>query len=335
MDDQPRDFAQFKLMAEIGGRYCCLGGAPGEKWLSYHLQHFPPPTSFGGSLLKALAVCEEHIPNLGMKLAEEMAAIPFHRERAEYEQLIQKLAEVLVLRVLLEAVWPPGTSFKHEPQAPNGRRPELAVETPDQIFLFEVKCPALIKHQFARAENSSQLPTRARSSDSRALSSSIFNGEVTLPKDNTLRDYLESAQSKFESFQHSKPVFAALVVLWDSHVYEAIAPLIHKQCGLLTPASWHKDKNGYRVPFDAVDGVLILNHLGVLIAATREEALAHRADPFSLRDDVVQKNAWCTNPGGQSLPDALCAALDARPIEALAHLAEYGSLDLVFWTTVP
>lgn len=118
-------------------------------------------------------------------------------------------------------------------------------------------------------------------------------------------------------------------------MYEAISPLIHHQCGLLTPASWHTDENGCRIPFGAVDGVLILNHLGILTAATREEPFFHRADPFSLRDSSTQKNAWCGNINGEILPQMVFNAFDALPVEALAQMAEYQPLDLVFWVTTP
>ena len=152
------------------------------------------PTRFGLRLLAALTVCEDREPGLGRRLLEELAAIkyvPLANDeagwKAGFEQLIQKFAEVLVARLLCEAPWPEGTRIECEPQnRVTGARPEFAVRSPERTWLFEVKCPAFIKYQAGRRANPAQLPVRSFLRDLPMLQGT----EVTLPRDNVLKDFL-------------------------------------------------------------------------------------------------------------------------------------------------
>lgn len=269
MQSEP-SFERFKLMATIWGIYC--RASKGGGWLSYHFFQFPA-TPFGMDLLEALAVCEEKLRGLGVKLAKELAAVKFERKsERSYEQFIQKLAEIAALRALVEAPWPEGTIFQHEPKAPNGKRPELSVETEDALYLFEVKCAAMIEHQKTRQSNPGQFPARTLPKEAVPGMAQAFEGRVTLPRDYPMAEFLMSANEKFSSFQSEKPIFGALIVVWDNFMYEGISPLTHEMSGLLTPQSWKKGADGERIPFSAVDGVMLLNHFNVLTGGLRKQA---------------------------------------------------------------
>jgi hypothetical protein len=130
-------------------------------WFQYHFAR-RRPRPFARSIVAAVADLEELQPNLGRRLLDELVAIGGReKHRPDYDTLLQKLAEMLVLRQLLRLPWPEGATFAHEPAGtPQGKRPELLVETLGMSYVFEVKAPSLLSHQDARATNSLQLPGR-------------------------------------------------------------------------------------------------------------------------------------------------------------------------------
>jgi hypothetical protein len=308
-------------------------------WLTYHLRK-GGITEFGQALLEALVSCEAHLPWLGEQLVDELIATdykPTARDpnawKAGFQQLLQKFAEILVLRVLLEAPWPQGAQFRHEPANPTtGRRPELAVEFTDRVYLFEVKCPSLIAHQKARGENARQVPSRSALGDALRVNPDL-NNPITWPRDNVLKDFLDSANSKFTGFS-DKEIFGVLIVIWDAYVYEPISALISPMSGLLTGHSFHQ-ANGVRVPFGAVDGVIVLNHLAVLHAGAQEQGYSHRRRYFRIdHGDGNLPNVWCQNIGGKVLEKFLMTALDAIPVED-ADPTEYRPQEYIMWVSLP
>lgn len=308
-------------------------------WLTYHL-HKGRVTEFGEALIQALASCEYRLPGLGERLVDELintGYTPTAQDpaawRAGFQQLLQKFAEILVLRVLLETPWPAGAIFWHEPANPNtGRRPELAVDLEERVYLFEVKCPSLVDHQAARGANPRQIPARSVLGDSFRANPDP-NEPVTWPRDNVLKDFLESADDKFSGFS-AKETIGVLIVVWDAYVYEPISALTYPRSGLLTEHSFYKVK-GMRVPFDAVDGVIIMNHLAVLHAGAQEQGHAHRPGYFRLDHvDGGLPNVWCQNIGGTQLDAFLMEALDAIPVED-AEPVEYQSHEFIMWINLP
>ncbi len=306
----------------------------GRHWLDYH---FHKPSPFGLQLLMALATCELAAPALGFQLAKELAEIPYAQGKAGeqvFEHLLQKLIEVVVLRTLVSIDWPVGTVFRHEPTNPvSKKRPEFVVDTPERMFVFEVKCPGLLDHQRKRARNPQQIPARSSltKSEVRERALSLFQGGVTLPQDNKLKDFLESAEEKIAGFQTEKPQTGVLVVAWDRFMYEPISSLNHAESGLFTEASFHTDANGARVLFAAVDGAILLNHLSLMHEHTHEKTGGHRPDPFVLDPNCPSPNVWCPNFGGTALPEAVLKAFDAVPAEAMAMFADYAPMEFVMW----
>ncbi|HYJ29718.1 MAG TPA: hypothetical protein VEW25_05190, partial [Allosphingosinicella sp.] len=137
------------------------------------------------------------------------------------------------------------------------------IDTPARQWLYEVKCPAFIDYQDRRDANGRQLPVRGPLGDVPGL-----RDGTTLPRDNVIKDFLASADRKFRDFSN-KPRTGLLVVLWDGYIFEITSALSHAEAGLLTAKSWHQH-DGPRVPFDALDGVIVLNHLEVIKVAAQE-----------------------------------------------------------------
>lgn len=328
-----REFRDFKLKAKLTMHY--HSNYEGTHWLSHHLQQFPPENEFADNLLSALLACENRIPALGFTLIREIAQVKFVRgDPASYEQLIQKLAEVLALRVALDIDWPENTIFSHEPEAPNGKRPELYIETKNEVFIIEVKCPRLIEHKERRSKDSGQLAARFMPKEqSQEILSSMFGDKATLPKDNQIKDFLVSANEKFISFKSDKPTFGLLVLIWDNLLYEVISPLTHGVCGLLTENTWFKNSNEEPERFSSVDGVLVLNHFDVLTSSTRGEAKLHRADTFNLdRRETAYTNIWCQNSVGKEIPTYFLEAFDATPQDHVEGIiTELSAVEMVMW----
>jgi hypothetical protein len=282
-------------------------------------------------LLNALVICETSLGGAGERFVKELAEIryvPAGENRKEwqrgFEQLIQKFSEILVARVLFEAPWPAETRFSLEPLNPTtGARPEILVETPAQQWLFEVKCPAFIDYQERRAAQAQQLPVRGPLG-----SIPDIRGSATLPRDNVFKDFLESAEIKFTDFSE-KPRTGILVVLWDGYIYEATAALSHQEAGLLTAKSWHV-RDGNRVPFGAVDGVLILNHLEILKLGAQERPF-RREDAFTIGGEGQPPNVWCPNLDRGELDQFVAKLFDAWPLEAVSNAADYSPKDYVMW----
>ena len=105
------------------------------------------------------------------------------------------------------------------------RNPEFVVSTPEARVGVEVKAPALLAHEQQRSSNPLQAAARALTPESLAA----FSGdgqEVTLPRDNPLKDFLVNAEGKFAPFHRDDPDFyGLLVVVWDDFIYEPISAL--------------------------------------------------------------------------------------------------------------
>jgi len=93
--------------------------------------------------LRACNSINEKTDNIGTRLLEELCSIGGReRDLGQYEQLLQKLSEILVIKRVVGAPWPEGTIFEHEPvAAPGGPSPEIMVQCPNERFLIEVKTP--------------------------------------------------------------------------------------------------------------------------------------------------------------------------------------------------
>jgi hypothetical protein len=96
---------------------------------------------------------------------------------------------------------------------------------------------------------------------------------ISYPRDNVVKDFLISANDKFQSFkQRPGNVVTILVIVWDDFIYEPITALLNPHSGLLTENSFFCI-DGRPAKFDNIDGVILARHSHQIVRATRDEPL--------------------------------------------------------------
>lgn len=325
MDIKPEKFSEQMLQVWEGLRQV------GWHWFSYHFRN--GPTSFAMSILQTCASLDDCTKGIGRQLLGDLLQIGGReKDEGQYEQLLQKLAEMLVLERIIRAEWPADTTFEYEPQAiPNGPRPELLVTAGDTRLVIEVKAPSLLQHIRNRASNGTQLTYRDGVPLPIAEEISDDKG-ITLPRDNPVFDFLKSADRKFEGFRDGKTA-SLLVIVWDDYIYEPISALMNEQSGLLTPQSFKRAPNtDTALTFPNVDAIVALRHLNDFISASREEPLHDRTSGMDFGDDHAMPNVAFDVSDINAVPPHVYKQLRALPFghEALWG-AEYQVMDMVFW----
>lgn len=233
----------------------------GTRWHYFkdHVENFTPFIRSVYSACIDLGAIDEDAP---LRMLREIRNIGGRKNfEPHYDQLMQKLAEILVMRQGVTMPWPQRTSFEIEAGVAGAlKRIDLVATLPDgKKFGFEVKAPQYTPHARQRSDREFQAQN-ANKSD--------------LPRDNTLRSFLRSANEKFEAFAAQHDFCGILVIVWDDWVFEAIDPLLNSQTGLLTPASYSL-VDGTPETFKNVDTVLILRHLTQFVEAAREHGLSN------------------------------------------------------------
>lgn len=309
-----------------------IGGSKDWHWFAFHFNQIAPrPLCF--SIVGACADCEKKLPGLGFQFIKDIAAIRGKEKHdPHYDQLLQKLAELLVLRQLLTLDWPEGTVFQHEPVAfAGGKRPELRVVTLDRSFLFEVKTPSLREHNRARKTNPFQAPSRALPIEQ--IKALVGNAGLTLPRDNPVKDFLVDADEKFAQFKVAKAETSVLVIVWDDFFYEPITVLKHAQCGLLTENSYLKDATGAAVQFANIDAVVVVRHLAYFDKAAGERPLEEREHALDFGGEHSLPNVFIAIGDKELVPDGIRQGLRAVSWDdpKLQSAADYRPQDIVFW----
>jgi len=309
-----------------------IGRAKAWHWFSYHFSTLPPHP-LGLSIVDACADCEKILPGLGFRFVKDIAAIcGKEKHEPHYDQLLQKLAELLVLRQLLTIDWPAGTTFQHEPAvSAAGKRPELRVITPDRTFLFEVKTPSLLEHIRARKTNAFQVVGRAL--PIAQVEKLAGDRGLTLPRDNPVKDFLLDANMKFAPFKAVQAETSVLVIVWDDFIYEPITVLKHEQCGLLTVNSYLKDATGAPVQFAHIDAVVVVRHLTYLFRAAGDHPLEERAHALDFGDEHALPNVFIPLCDVELVPDAIRQGLRAVSWDdpLLQSAADYRPKEIVLW----
>lgn len=309
-----------------------IGGGEAWHWFRYHFANLPPHP-MARSIIDACTDCERKLPGLGLQFIREIAAIRGREEHLpHYDQLMQKLAEVLVIRQLMMLDWPEGTAFQHEPAlTADGKRPELRVVTPQRHFLFEVKSPALRDHASDRRTNGFQVPGRAL--PRQRVEELVADRGLTLPRDNPVKDFLLDADAKFAAFKAVQPETSVLVIVWDDFIYEAITALKHEQCGLLTPNSFLKDGAGAPVRFANIDAVVLVRHLTYFQRAAGDVPLEERTHAFDFGDERALPNVFIPLGNPELVPQLIRQGLRAVNWEDadVQRAADYRPNDIVMW----
>lgn len=321
----PEEFGSLYLKA-IDGL-----AATGWHWFGYHFHC--GPTAFAMSIMESCASINRRAANIGSDLLGELVGIGGReKDEAQYEQLLQKLAEILVIERVVNCPWPEATAFDHEPAAnPGGPRPELLVTTPKYRLVVEVKTPGLLRHIRARQANDVQLAYRGGIPLNEAQK--LARGAVTLPRDNPVLDFLRDGERKFAGFRKKPDTTSLLVIVWDDYIFEPISVLVNEGSGLLTHNSYSRATNGAAEIFPNVDAIVALRHLNYFIAGSREEHLMDRQNGLDFGDSNALPNVLFTLPGARQMPDFVLDALRAYPHDdpGLRMFAEYNPQDIVFW----
>lgn len=305
-------------------------------WFKFH---FERSLKGGGhplaeSVAEACIACESKVPGFAKKVIERLAAVGGRdRHLPDWEQLLQQLAELHIVFRVLSWNWPGGTRFDVEPSTEESKKnPELVVSTSHARYGFEVKAPALFAHAENRSKNPTQIASRFAPKETL---DEIFkqSSSVTLPRDNPIKDFLLSAEAKFEPFhRRDKNFFGILVIVWDDFVYEPISALLQPDSGLLTQNSYFKDEKGSAIQFPSISGVVIVRHLHQLYRACRDEPLIDGCRgplDFGKESDFPWK-ICIQNPGGPLVPPEIFKVLDSR-VPSAELGAEYLPQEYIMW----
>lgn len=248
-------------------------------WFDWHFQHVLKgvPNTLADSIINACLVCEDRIPGYAERTISMIAGIGGKEKHLpDWEQLLQVLAEILVVSHVLGLDWGDATTFESEPSVErHGKNPEILVQNEHITLAVEVKAPALFSHQESRAANPEQIAARFASQDK--IKELLADPEkTTFPRDNPVKDFLISAESKFEQFPmcQENNFFGVLVIVWDDFIYEPLSSLLHPSSGLLTENSFYKDAEGKPVNFPSVGAVVVIRQLHQIVRACRDEQLA-------------------------------------------------------------
>ncbi|MFD1328744.1 hypothetical protein [Mycoplana ramosa] len=303
----------------------------GWHWFGYHFQNGPRP--FATSILSSCASINRKTGVVGTELLVELVSIGGRvRDQRQYEQLLQKLSEILVIERVVNCPWPEGTTFEHEPAAiRNGPRPEILVTSPNGRLIVEVKSPSLLNHVMARGENEVQVPYRGGIPLETARQ--ITRGEITLPRDNPVFDFLRDGERKFAGFRDDGSTSSLLVIVWDDYIYEPISTLVNEASGLLTPNSFARGADGTAERFPNVDNVILVRHLNYFVEAAAERPLMDREHGMDFGNEQALPNVVFEGHGGRPIPAFVLEALRAYPHDdpELRRFAEYNPQDVVFW----
>ncbi|MEH6527934.1 MAG: hypothetical protein V7723_17830, partial [Sneathiella sp.] len=210
------------------------------------------------------------------------------------------------------------------------KKVDLVVTLPDgKKYGFEVKAPKHTIHARQRDAKQFQFPIRHGEVLPGIQAKSTDN--TLLPRDNTLRSFLRSADEKFEAFKARGEFCGVLVIVWDDWVYEAIGPLLNDRNGLLTPETYSVI-NGASEVFNNVDTVIILRHLTYFTEAVAERGLPDgRLDSMHIGGAEANLNI-VAKISDLELPEFIRSGFNTVNIDHpdLENVPEYHTNDFVF-----
>jgi hypothetical protein len=219
-------------------------------WLKWH---FDSQSPLLGVIVDTILACEAKAAGSGVELAKTIGNLAGPvRNLPQYDQILQCFAEILVFNGLIEDEALAALSWQNEQRVPPS---ELRVDfVADGALGVEVKAPAFNEQHRVRSREWQFI---ARIPGGMELAEGL---DVTLPRDNSVKDFLESANAKFAAFKAADPTFiGVLAIVWDDYIQEAITWLKGPN-GLLTADSFHRDENDHAVIFEHVDAVVLLRH---------------------------------------------------------------------------
>lgn len=326
---QKPDICKYALESNILKRW---------HYLSYHFSFYltGETHAFVEALFDALLGVDRVAPGYAKTMIDRIASIGGREKHdADYEQLLQLFAEIHVVAHLASEYRAAGYRIEIEPGASKGLpNPEITIESDTWILAVEVKAPALLQLRSKRRDMDIQLLGRF-DDNIRDLLTPIDH-TVMLPRDNTIRDFLSSANHKFEVLPvpEDKTRYNLLVIVWDDAIQEAVAALLSPESGLLTKQSFAKDADDCFIKYGSTHAVILIRHLHQLVNAMGDENLfdeALHAFDYGSYDSFPWK-ALIANPFVENkCPPEIVGAMQATAIEGLQLAAEYIPLDVIRW----
>lgn len=285
---------------------------------------------FAESIIDLVTDLETVLPKSGMDYLDKIAAINDKPSFTQhYDQLLQTLAELVVVHKAAMFNWGDEQNMLYEPTAGNSKKnPEIIIHTRQLDIGIEVKAPEFVKKHNERGAKALQMPSRSD------IIKTLNKDDVLLPRDHAIKDFLISADNKFSEFKRLNPKFySVLVIVWDDFVYEPISALISPQSGLFTANSFAKDLTGKILEFSNLDCVIITRHLLPIKCGTRDEPI-----PYSFRhsldfggNDEFPFKVYIQNPSSKlEIPKEVLSCFQAlKPSPKLG--AEYLPIDFITW----
>lgn len=228
-------------------------------WFNYHFNFYRNGLEhpFAKAIIDSIYEIGQKIPGADKDLIKKITSINgSEKNQDHYEQLMQVLSEIMVIHQVSNFSWEEKVEFQYEPKIGNTKKkPEVNIKLESKIIGLEVKSPNLVEHRNNRAKNPFQLISR------NPLNKILPKGYITFPRDNPIKDFLISADQKFNSFKnHYKNYIGILHIVWDDFINEPISALINDPKGLFRSESFAKDKKGEILKFENVDFVVISRH---------------------------------------------------------------------------
>ncbi|WP_040254732.1 hypothetical protein [Psychroserpens mesophilus] len=305
-----------------------------KKWhfFKYHFDLYNKGSEhlLAKSIVDAILEIENQITNAGLDYINKIASINNkENETKHYDQLLQVLAELLIVHHAISFDWPELVEYIYEPTSTkSNKNPELLIKYKQFEVGIEVKAPELVKKQNERGTKPQQLPSRS------GIIKSVDIEKTMLPRDNPVKDFLISTDKKFAGFKADNPEFyGVLVIVWDDFIYEPISSLTSPQSGLFTENSFAINEKDEVLKFPNVDCVIITRHLRPIKRGTRDEPLPDMClHPLDYgRSGEFPFKVYIKNPNSNlSIPSEVLDCFQAlKPGPELG--AEYLPSDFITW----
>lgn len=323
----------FMTKAEILEKFKSKIESKSFHWLSYHFVAYD--SGLKHLLVEAIINCcdriENFIPGFSEDFSKKLASFSGRdKYTPHYEQIIQALSELLIINHLCTK-FPPEAHIEQEPICGNSQKnPEIGIFYQEKELYVEVKCPTNISHSTQRAEARIEIP--ARMSHVRCCASQLLEEGESLvsPRDNVVKDFLESSNQKFKSFKEVNPdCITILAIVWDNHPYEAISALRSMESGLLTENSYHTNQENNPIKFENIDAIVLISQSHQIIEATKVNASSTvDFNPLNWNSEIIPKAFIPINCSEES-KEYICEKFEAHDPSTLEMFAEFNPHDMV------
>ncbi|WP_061859988.1 SEC-C domain-containing protein [Priestia megaterium] len=288
------------------------------------------------NLVNALCEIEQAVPGYAKKTINWISTI----KKAQFEQVIQILGEIIVLRKLV-SIATPGSITLEPTAAPNEKNPEFRVKVDDKFLAIEVKTASLFEFSIQR-QTGLQITAQFNKLDYELLRKT---GKIVNSRSLKVKDYLVSAEEKFQQYKQKeefKDDLRLLFIIWDDYINEPLSALANPNCGLLTDNSFYQDSR-----FGNVDGVILIRHIHQFFRNLQYGELVHYGlegvqDSFDYVNPAITP-VYIKNPLGRKIPNKIVEKLSALrmfnhelPAKEIQYtteipVAEYQYTDFIDW----